>query len=600
MTTIHPLLRLCESSKWRPALRSTAKAAAAGSTPDLFRLIKFSYESGTRRLPQNERVMLTPILYRHLDPSSIPSVADLDLAAVVDDVVARVNGPVLTLGGLIGQIQDRDLKPKAAAPDLWARVHPWLEFLHTYRVLFPNLPAFNEIQLPWVIAYLTLFFMDHPNTSAVIYATSGMRTLIASAWGEIVHDPLYRVKLHTKLRMQSEMLSVLTHEITEPGHLEEIIAGVGGYDQLAALVVEHISQVLDDDNLFEFLDISAVFIARKPDCLLPALLQRGIVRTLVTAVRRLQTRPSYLQEFSSAYRCSALLAHFLKVHPGSTWLREALEAVEIDSGILRCLEQLLREVLPRALVFYDVVGQLKLLLPDLERLVGASQDFSNSAFVNEWIPFAALAKERVTALDAWEAKGRPFPQACDNMLCGKIDSRQKFRCCSACKHATYCSRDCQSADWEAVHRDICAEFRSIPPDFDFPHRRERGFLHALAQADFQRLRGGISTQLLKNAVESPETQSVVFLDYLGAGPASARLSTWAQLSAEDHPEMWIQWRRVQQSGGRLQMHLLEFASDRQHPKVLLFRKDASSDTQDGNSSPELAALPEGLKGIYSF
>ncbi|KAJ7622279.1 hypothetical protein FB45DRAFT_1061838 [Roridomyces roridus] len=488
MTTIHPLLRLRDSSKWRPGLRVglifPPKHRQLGRHKIFSGLIKLcDEEEGSLNLTQNERAMLFPILYRHLDPASIPSVADLDSAAIPDYIVARVNGVVLTLSDLIRPI--KELKPTAAAPDLWPRVCPWLEFLHTYRGLFPNLPAFEEIEL------------DGP----------GLRTIIAATWGEYVHEHFSLPhNKHNKLCMQSEALAMLTPETTQPGSLEQIIDGVGGSDDhLAALLIEHINQAADSEDISRFLDIGVVFLSTLPRYLLPTLLEHGMVRSLVSAMRKLQTHPSYLQECSTA-RSTAALVYFLRAHPRSAWISEALEngllqfisqcsvdyigPMQVEPEFLPNFERLLWEVLPRALVFYDVVAQMKFLLPDAEKLIATrtTQDYGIPAFAKQWTPFATLAKQRIAALEWWETSGRPFSQACDNMLCGRIDSRQKFRRCSGCAHATYCSRDCQRADWEAAHREICADFRSVLPDPYFPRRRDRGFAHILAGIDFQRLR----------------------------------------------------------------------------------------------------------------
>ncbi|KAJ7622224.1 hypothetical protein FB45DRAFT_870439 [Roridomyces roridus] len=462
-----------DHSKWRLTLRPTAKAAATG-------LIKLSYEQGSLGLTNSEHAMLLPILYKHLDPSSIPSAVDLDASPRTDDVAVRVNGAVVTLSGLVRQIGE--LKPTAAATDLWPRVRAWFEFLHTYRGLFPTLPAFDEVQLPWVVAFLIMFFMEHPDTSAAIHASSGMRTIIATAWSEIVHEGL----------------------------------------------------------------------------------------------------DSYLIECAT-YRCAALLAHHLETQPGSAWIGAALDAGLLhwsQPEFLPCLEQLSREVLPRALVFHEVVARMKTLLPEIEKLIAQTPQFHNSVLVGHWLPFTTLAKERISAFDAWKLRGvRSSRFATVFQLSAEISTLLRM---------------------QAHHLLLI--------DQNFSHRRDRGFVHALAQLDFKRLRSRIATQLLRDAAEDSKDEPVVVLDYLGARSASAGLGTWSEVLS---PEAKIQWRRAQQSGGRLQVHLLAFA-DLWEPKVLLFRMPNSAfntmlrrilgeeNLSDKQRRDRLAALAGALEGMHSF
>ncbi|KAJ7323516.1 hypothetical protein DFH08DRAFT_887349 [Mycena albidolilacea] len=63
-------------------------------------------------------------------------------------------------------------------------------------------------------------------------------------------------------------------------------------------------------------------------------------------------------------------------------------------------------------------------------------------------------------LDTWELAGRPSFKACDNLKCGKINKKDKFRSCSACHSTSYCSEKCQRVDWLDAHRDVCNSFRN--------------------------------------------------------------------------------------------------------------------------------------------
>ena len=43
--------------------------------------------------------------------------------------------------------------------------------------------------------------------------------------------------------------------------------------------------------------------------------------------------------------------------------------------------------------------------------------------------------------------------------------RSKLRCCSRCRSITYCSRECQIADW-SVHKELCDEVAAARAEFD--------------------------------------------------------------------------------------------------------------------------------------
>ncbi len=57
---------------------------------------------------------------------------------------------------------------------------------------------------------------------------------------------------------------------------------------------------------------------------------------------------------------------------------------------------------------------------------------------------------------------------CFNQHCAhpdRIVERSKLRCCSRCRSITYCSRECQVADWSS-HREQCDEVAATRSEFD--------------------------------------------------------------------------------------------------------------------------------------
>jgi hypothetical protein len=76
--------------------------------------------------------------------------------------------------------------------------------------------------------------------------------------------------------------------------------------------------------------------------------------------------------------------------------------------------ELLGTVLPRSLVFYPVIMEMKRSFSQLETL-SWSEEFSGSVLYGHWIVLKVLVDERVKVLDTWEASGRASSLAYDNM-----------------------------------------------------------------------------------------------------------------------------------------------------------------------------------------
>jgi len=46
--------------------------------------------------------------------------------------------------------------------------------------------------------------------------------------------------------------------------------------------------------------------------------------------------------------------------------------------------------------------------------------------------------------------------------CAKSGKETKLDLCSKCRHACYCSRDCQATDWKLGHSFLCKHYKNIP------------------------------------------------------------------------------------------------------------------------------------------
>ncbi|KZV67091.1 hypothetical protein PENSPDRAFT_64561 [Peniophora sp. CONT] len=53
------------------------------------------------------------------------------------------------------------------------------------------------------------------------------------------------------------------------------------------------------------------------------------------------------------------------------------------------------------------------------------------------------------------ANGQSLPDGTASAICSRCGKRAKYRACAQCKSVTYCSVECQKADWKS-HRPFCS------------------------------------------------------------------------------------------------------------------------------------------------
>ncbi|KAJ7148158.1 hypothetical protein C8R43DRAFT_952764 [Mycena crocata] len=166
------------------------------------------------------------------------------------------------------------------------------------------------------------------------------------------------------------------------------------------------------------------------------------------------------------------------------------------------LRHLLKDLLPGSLVHYYVVIRLPGAMDDaLEWPNGAA--FLNFSTAGLWDNFVALAKERISLQADTESGRFGGSKACDNMECGRIQSKRLLDRCSGCKAMYYCSRNCQKIDWkEGGHRTSWVSKLLV---------RERIFLRALIQRDYEANRHEIMVKQNKFMAENPACLLVLTL-----------------------------------------------------------------------------------------
>ncbi|KAJ7160451.1 hypothetical protein C8R46DRAFT_1286281 [Mycena filopes] len=533
-----------------------------GSTRDVARLHILA-----RSMPEDEILGLLPVFYANLDPALIPSLETLDEILTTSTRLPTIQNAEESLSALAIVLRPERF-PLDAAPEIWSRVWPWIEFLQLYYDCGPPRTTGQVVAAHLIFTQIIVKFSDHEPTSAVMFATKGVRRILAVSWATGVHKK-YEAEEPATIGVISMPLSGLADRITDLGHLEEIIDACGGsFNALARTLVKNISQAVRHAKLpMAVTAIGPLFI------LLPqstevapgfgnCLLSHGIVPALVSALEIDGVSVAGLNDPLGSIDASLgmnALIHILNLSPGYRWIIQAFRAGLLrrvvtssarfatlaDAGKYR---DLLATVLPRALVSYVVVAEMKKVFVELEPL----------------------------------AQTAAFSRSCD-----RIDSKNLFKRCLTCSTASYCSRKCQRLDWNAGHRNECTFLRQATQGSEVYseyadlglHSHERSFIRALLDSGYHRLRLQISLEKLKFMIKHPSTPFFVAFDFNNGAMQHAVFPTakLATVGLDDTPYLG----RLARGGGRLTLHTLRLGHGLKWSDTMVPLRATSSRFHDG-------------------
>ncbi|KAJ7134034.1 hypothetical protein C8R43DRAFT_1022249, partial [Mycena crocata] len=508
-----------------------AKSATDGSFDDLRQL--FLRVEG---MPNGNRILLLPVWFSCLDPTGIPTPAQLDSMLSAVDYVQQLIPVTSAMQCLteILQLLEGALVPSAAYVDIWPRLHEWMIFLQTYLAVLPaSIKPHSDALTLAMHASIILCMEQSRSTSELVQKAPGVRTILVKYWVALVCDDVFNLQegpggdRFSIMRTVLLFLSTSANRPPPKKHLEEILAGVGGSrDELARVMVKQITDVAarPPSKLSATILTAAMgFIAVEHDGgFRAALLDRGIVKAVVTAGLLLHDH-NQQQKLPDAIAQAppmglGLLAGYFEDPMARRWVVEALE-----SGLLRLmcsfavnttpnplfprhnrfslLKQLLKNILPGYLVYYPVACAMKECFPAIAPLVVAPA-FKRCAIFGIWTTFAKIVGDTIGAVDYFESRDWKSSKACENMQCLKIGPKHEFKSCSGCSFTYYCSSECQTSDWKSGHRRWCLKlaqtsqstfFRSDTilitlSDFPGPSSpRDRAFLRSLLQYNYMSL-----------------------------------------------------------------------------------------------------------------
>ncbi|KAJ7177613.1 hypothetical protein C8R46DRAFT_1074732 [Mycena filopes] len=591
---MHPILHPRGISKLRISLRPVAAAAMNGSVKDVARLHVMA-----RTMSGNEAFGLLPVFYANLDPQLVPSLDILDDIITTYTCLPSMENAQKALSSL-SIILRPDNFPLEAAPELWARIWKWIEFLHLYYDCGPPLTTAEVFAIYLIHSQIILKFNQHPPSTAVMFATRGVRRILAVSWATGVHN-YYKPEEPASLRVNALPLIALSH-MEQPQDLEEVVDACGGtFTSLALTLIKNVSQAVEQakfDMAAAVNAIAPVFfflrdIMRISREFVACLLSHGIVASLVSALDINGITPEGRGMLAQPIEVGLGLGTLIQVlnqPPGYPWTVQALQAgllrrvvafeprfaTEADAGKF---PDLLGTVLPRTLVSYTVIAEMRTVFLELESL-SQSADFSRSALYGRWQTLQTLVHERGKILDAWEASGRASSLACYNMKCDKIDSRDFFRRCSVCCNASYCSRGCQQLDWKAGHRQECSILRYATRTYGEIglHHNEKNFICALVDSEYRRLRVDIAMHILRFMTSYPGMPFFVAFDFTGASGVQYSVLPMSRLGfGADIPH----WARLARAGGRLMLHAVRLGHGLNWSSVAFPLRATSSQFYDG-------------------
>ncbi|KAJ7744195.1 hypothetical protein B0H16DRAFT_1560450 [Mycena metata] len=593
---MHKCLDLHNISRFQSLqMRKLARAVCAGSVADV-RLLAAQVPT----LSAEDAILFLPALFLHVDPARIPKPDALDSLLSGGCTIPYVDLAFEAITGICTFFGPRldSLIPVDAFQDLWRHVWTWLDFIHTYWEYLPLVKLRDQRAACVIHSALIISLNKHDRTSKVICSTLGVRRLLAIAWEAMIQDDAPFGGGSDLLYVVSDIVSFLSHPRNSSANFEEVIQAVGGnIEDMASTVIRHFvcaSSQADFAGHGKFLVSCLRFFDLKCAGLEMALHSMDFIPTLINTLSALHDTAGMTVAGPSCFRC---LLRLLK-SPSDI-------AVAFDSGLLRLIlkfgapitvadssdadsigevmSTLMDRTLPQALVHHTVLVRLNKPLQEATASPFASA-FRSSIFWNQWQSFCALAKERLEFLNSWEGKSRPSLKVCDNMNCGKIDARHKFKCCANCQSVYYCCGDCQRTDWRAGHREECG--RSQAARLANPETlstRGRNFLRALLTHDYTRLMPEICAQQVRFMHDRPEEAgSFTMFNYGPSSGVEVIVLTRRSLESFDWAApMAPGLLRAARSGGRMDPHVVFTAEGPTIRRILFSMRSSTNQLHTG-------------------
>ncbi|KAJ7156356.1 hypothetical protein C8R46DRAFT_1115779, partial [Mycena filopes] len=473
---------------------------------------------------------------------------------------------------------DDDPKRYPSYSDIWLRLWPWLKFLHTYRHHL-GLPSVERRTISLELIFFCDWFSKDSVTADLMNATEGVFAIVMDAWVRMLKSPVDE----SGTPMMHSLCRFLVAVPVDRANLLEILDAMGGATAYASLVVKSLDRFLLQETsptrvllvyrLLAFLCSMETTGAEEnpPTSTSMALAAAGGARAL-TSVALLMAEtythdplaPNFLMDCfqllseltsSPDVMCQALEAGLLRVI--LLWPN-----IHTPAGFQTMWVRRILDLLPTATVFHAVASMLATQLQKVVTLA-ESPKFQNSELYESWARVVTVADRRVALMD--EPQSEPL-KACDNMECGAIQPKSRFRRCSNCQSVRYCSLQCQKADWNhGDHRSACRSLRAFAFTPSSIGRRDRTFMRGMMHKDLQERNFDASAltlpRLKSMGADNPLDEPVVtLLNYTGGTADPAMSLEFPRGIRSLYGEQNIPWdehiRRAGRSGGKLELHAI--------------------------------------------
>ncbi|KAJ7710917.1 hypothetical protein B0H17DRAFT_1123998 [Mycena rosella] len=473
------------------------------------------------------RTLLLPVFFSKLNPAKIPSATDMDTDELGETSVSNVLGAYFSLTALDGF----ERIPPESFVHLWQRAWPWMEFWDVYCAQI--CPAFIPGLRPRFTRLLAALLSE--DTVDEMVSTSGVRVLVTQAWAALLPSEGVSLRAVSMLFSRKEF---------HKSHFQEFIEGAGGIGALTALISQHSKYLVGDQTMdisltLQFLDgfwhfaesadLSVVTWHTWMDNLCSNRYIGAVMSVLLFPGDRWGGTDTLFQLSPRLFKLyltflTRLLVHSAESNSGSEAMREALmygllrvlvlQARRRDDAVDALMRTLVGQILPARTIYLDVLFELDFSLRRVAAMA-PTHTFTMSAISEEWRNFIALLNDRLGVKKQWSTGEYVRRKACDNMECGKIDTKNFFRRCSGCKYQHYCSRACQITDWRAGHREVCQDMCPLTgPRHLTPC--DRSFLRALITHDYEQYRLPIFATRIVRMRQYPGRPLQIIFDYTGA------------------------------------------------------------------------------------
>ncbi|KAJ6534355.1 hypothetical protein B0H19DRAFT_1383514 [Mycena capillaripes] len=553
---MHPSLRLEQLEKLPAAIKTIATSAAQSSESDILELMNITQDTS---IPDSQKLPLLPAFYAVLDPARIPTAGALEIIVLQRSARTPEIGSALLAIGVISGLPRPD---PATHVDIWARTWAWIDFAHTYMAHLRDRGLPTEEQFYFGFMHTIVYLLEVSWDLNMILSTPGIRAVVARSW-VVFLDGGNTVGL--------ECISKFLYRNHTPSGvtcLDEFIDGAGGtVGDLALTVVRHINRVVNRRTPLTNRDVAALLASwtffdntaslhALSGPYEAALLVHGVVGAITAVICALNPVVSADDPPQFRDRLLSLLSRRCLTAPGYPWVAEALQAgllraivSSANVGSVHHMEAFLTCIIPNSMVYRTVLVHIPKAMDDVQKLVD-TQAFRHSPVYQPWLKFEELVDDRIRFLSRFTSENYLCLRACDNMQCGRIQDKRKFKRCSGCLEFCYCSRDCQSFDWKAGHREVCTTFRHFRLK-ETLGTRDLSFLRELASDDFLRNQSHVLSQTATWLASAPALPLFTTIDY-SRGSAAIKVKSVRSLPQDPRSECLAD--RSSGSGGKLALH----------------------------------------------